>query len=41
MLVLDNGKRLFEGEPKEGLIDTQVLELLGSYDKIREIIKND
>jgi len=41
MLVLDNGKSLYEGEPKEGLIDTQVLELLGSYDKIREIIKND
>ncbi|MCK4687374.1 MAG: ABC transporter ATP-binding protein [Candidatus Lokiarchaeota archaeon] len=41
MLVLDNGKSIFEGEPKEGLIDTQVLELLGSYDKIRELIKND
>ena len=41
MLVLDNGKNIFEGEPKEGLIDTQVLELLGSYDKIRELIKND
>ncbi len=41
MLVLDNGKSLYEGEPKEGLNDTQVLELLGSYDKIREIIKND
>lgn len=41
MLVLDNGKSIFEGDPKEGLIDTQVLELLGSYDKIRELIKND
>lgn len=41
MLVLDNGKNIFEGEPKEGLNDTQVLELLGSYDKIRELIKND
>lgn len=41
MLVLDNGKSIFEGEPKEGLNDTQVLELLGSYNKIRELIKND
>jgi len=41
MLVLENGKNIFEGEPKEGLNDTQVLELLGSYDKIRELIKND
>ncbi len=41
MLVLDNGKSILEGDPKEGLIDTQVLELLGSYDKIREVIKND
>ncbi len=41
MLVLDNGKSIFEGEPKEGLNDTQVLELLGSYNKIHELIKND
>ena len=41
MLVLDNGESIFEGEPKEGLNDTQVLELLGSYDKIRALINND
>ena len=41
MLVLDNGESIFEGEPNEGLNNTQVLELLGSYDKIRELIKND
>ncbi|MFX0041693.1 MAG: hypothetical protein ACFE8L_02170, partial [Candidatus Hodarchaeota archaeon] len=41
MLVLDNGKGIYEGKPKEGLNDTQVLELLGSYDKIRDLIKSD
>jgi cobalt/nickel transport system ATP-binding protein len=41
MLVLDNGKSIFEGEPKEGLNDAQVLELLGSYDKISKLIKKE
>ncbi|MFX1411580.1 MAG: energy-coupling factor ABC transporter ATP-binding protein [Promethearchaeota archaeon] len=41
MLVLDNGKGIFEGAPEIGLNDPQVLELLGSYDKIRRLIKND
>jgi len=38
MLVLKDGKSIFEGTPTEGLKRPQVRDLLGSYDKLRELI---
>jgi cobalt/nickel transport system ATP-binding protein len=40
MLILDNGKALYEGEPKEGLNNPQIIKLLGSYTQILELIRN-
>ncbi|MFX1489928.1 MAG: energy-coupling factor ABC transporter ATP-binding protein [Promethearchaeota archaeon] len=41
MLFLDEGKIIFEGEPNEGLKDSNVMKLLGSYDDILKLIKNN
>ncbi len=40
LIVLDSGRIIFKGEPIEGLRNSQVKELLSSYDKIKELIKN-
>ena len=37
-IVLDNGRILFEGDHNEGLGDSNVKELLGSYDDILSLI---
>ncbi|MFX1256243.1 MAG: energy-coupling factor ABC transporter ATP-binding protein [Promethearchaeota archaeon] len=39
MLVLNSGKGIFEGAPKEGLNHPRIKKLLGSYDEISELIK--
>ena len=39
MLVLDEGKIIFDGIPNEGLEDSNVKELLGSYDDFLSLIK--
>ena len=39
MLLLDEGKIIFDGVPYEGLEDSNVKELLGSYDDILSLIK--
>jgi hypothetical protein len=39
MLVLDDGNILFEGTPKVGLNDPDVVNLLGSYNEILDLIK--
>lgn len=39
MLLLDEGKIIFDGVPYEGLEDSHVKELLGSYDNILSLIK--
>jgi len=39
MLLLDEGKIIFDGVPYEGLEDSNVKELLGSYKDILSIIK--
>jgi cobalt/nickel transport system ATP-binding protein len=39
MLILDNGKALYEGEPKEGLGNPQIIKLLGSYTQILGLIR--
>ena len=41
MLVLEDGKVLFEGEPKEGLTHPNVKKIMGSYDLIKELIQNN
>lgn len=38
MLLLKNGKSIFEGSPSKGLQLPKVRNLLGSYDKLRELI---
>lgn len=38
MLVLDNGKSVYEGNAKEGLMIPKVRALLGSYEKIKECL---
>ena len=40
MLILDDGKALYEGEPKEGLNNPQIIKLLGSYTQILELIRD-
>ncbi len=40
MLFLDNGRILFDGKPHEGLRNSDVKQLLGSYDDILTLIKN-
>jgi cobalt/nickel transport system ATP-binding protein len=40
MLILDNGKAVYEGQPKEGLNNPQIIELLGSYEKILKLMKS-
>ncbi|MBN1802214.1 MAG: energy-coupling factor ABC transporter ATP-binding protein [Candidatus Lokiarchaeota archaeon] len=39
MLVLNNGHLLFEGLPEQGLKNSEVHALLGSYDEINDLIK--
>ncbi|MFX1302327.1 MAG: energy-coupling factor ABC transporter ATP-binding protein [Promethearchaeota archaeon] len=39
MIFLDNGKIVFEGTPRQGLNDSNVRELLGSYKDILSLIK--
>jgi len=39
MLVLDNGRSIFEGNNMIGLNDVNVKQLLGSYDEIERLIK--
>jgi cobalt/nickel transport system ATP-binding protein len=39
MLFINEGKVIFEGNPKEGLIDPEVRELLSSYDEIRKLLR--
>ncbi len=38
LLVLDNGRKIFEGGNKEGLNELKVLEVLGSYDEISKLL---
>ncbi|MFX1274163.1 MAG: energy-coupling factor ABC transporter ATP-binding protein [Promethearchaeota archaeon] len=38
MLVIDNGQYVFEGSPSEGLNNSEVRKLLGSYDEISKLI---
>jgi len=38
MLILNNGKKLFEGLPTEGLKDQFIMNLLGSYEEILKLI---
>lgn len=40
ILVLNNGERIFEGDPKEGLGDPKIKELLGNYEEIQKLIGN-
>ena len=39
MLVLNNGRKLFEGDPKEGFSKPQVKQIMGSYDEIYKLIR--
>jgi len=41
MLIMDNGKNIFEGNPNEGLSNPKVLQLLGSYDEIKKLIQKN
>ncbi len=41
MLVLDNGKAIYEGDNKIGLTNSKVKQLLGSYNEIEDLIKNE
>ncbi len=41
MLFLHEGKILFEGKPQDGLGNSNVKQLLGSYDDILSLIKNN
>ena len=41
MFVLDNGKGIFEGIPKEGLSHPNVEKIMGSYEEILDLIKNN
>ncbi|MFX0071701.1 MAG: energy-coupling factor ABC transporter ATP-binding protein [Candidatus Hermodarchaeota archaeon] len=40
MLILNDGKLLFEGDPKEGLNSSIVKNVMGSYEEILEVIQN-
>ncbi len=40
MLVIDEGKSVFEGDPIEGLKNPDIKNLIGSYDEILEILKD-
>jgi energy-coupling factor transporter ATP-binding protein EcfA2 len=39
MLVIDNGQTLFEGNPKDGLNDPQIKEIMSSYDEILTLLR--
>jgi len=39
MLFLNNGKKIFEGHPKKGLKNPEVMNLLGSYQEILKLIE--
>ncbi|MHA1273345.1 MAG: energy-coupling factor ABC transporter ATP-binding protein [Promethearchaeota archaeon] len=38
MLLIDKGKKIFEGSPEEGFQSKEVINILGSYDRIKELI---
>lgn len=38
MLVLNDGKAIFEGHPKDGLNHPKIKQLLGSYDELLTLI---
>lgn len=40
MLVLNEGRGIFEGNPREGLNRPNIKEIMGSYDEIRDLIQN-
>jgi hypothetical protein len=40
MLFINDGKSIFEGEPKEGLNNSQVKSLLSSYEEILRFLKS-
>lgn len=40
MLILNDGRSIFEGNPKEGLSRPHIKEIMGSYDEIRDLIQN-
>lgn len=40
MVVLNDGKKIFDGNPKEGLSNTDVKNLMGSYEEIFDLIQN-
>ncbi len=39
MLFLNEGKIIFDGTPRNGLVDSKVKQLLGSYDDILSLLK--
>ena len=41
ILVLDNGKGIFEGKYEEGIKDPKIKNLLGSYDEIRDLLEKN
>lgn len=41
MFVLDNGKGIFEGSPKEGLSHPNVEKIMGAYDEILDLIQKN
>ena len=41
IMVLQDGKALFEGDPKEGLKNPNVKKIMGSYDQINELIRKN
>ena len=41
MLVLNSGKGIFEGDPKEGLNHPEVNKIMGSYDEIHKLIQKN
>ncbi len=39
MLVIDNGKKIFEGDIKSGLNNLEVKKIIGSYDEIKKLVQ--
>jgi len=39
MLVIDRGQQIFEGIPSEGLENSEVRKLLGSYEEIAKLLE--
>lgn len=40
MLVLKEGKNLFEGSPSDGFENALVKDTIGTYDEIKQLLKN-